>query len=113
MKKVAVLMAALALFPISNAFAEHDGMDMSGMSGMSMKTDVNKGIGVVDAVDRAKGTVTLSHEPIASLGWPAMTMDFAVEDKKLFNKLVVGKKVEFQFIKQHNSYVVKEVNQGR
>ena len=109
MKKTAVLMAALALFPISNAFAEHDGMDMSGMPGMSMKADINKGIGVVDAIDRAKGVVTLSHEPIASLGWPAMTMDFSVEDKKLFNKLIVGKKVQFQFVKQRNSYVVKEV----
>ena len=109
MKKAAVLMAALALFPICNAFAGHDGMDMSGMPGMSMKTDINKGIGVVDAVDRAKGVVTLSHEPIASLGWPAMTMDFSVEDKKLFNKLIVGKKVQFQFVKQHNAYVVKDV----
>ena len=109
MKKAAVLLVALALFPVCNAFAEHDSMDMSGMAGMNSKTDVNKGIGVVDAVDQAKGVVTLSHEPIASLGWPAMTMDFAVEDKKLFNKLVVGKKVQFQFVKQHNSYVVKDV----
>lgn len=109
MKEAAVLLVALALFPVCNAFAEHDSMDMSGMPGMNSKTDVNKGIGIVDAVDQAKGVVTLSHEPIASLGWPAMTMDFAVEDKKLFNKLVVGKKVQFQFVKQHNSYVVKDV----
>jgi Cu(I)/Ag(I) efflux system periplasmic protein CusF len=109
MKVAAILLAALALFPVCNAFAEHESMDMSGMAGMSTKTDINKGIGVVDAVDRAKGVVTLSHEPIAGLGWPAMTMDFVVEDKKLFNKLIVGKKVQFQFVRQHNSYVVKEV----
>lgn len=106
MKIFVVLLAALALFPISSAFAQHDGMDMGEMGTM---TSTNKGVGVVDAVDQAKGIVTLSHEPIASLGWPAMTMDFAVEDKKLFKKLVVGKKVQFQFVKQHNSYVVKEV----
>lgn len=106
MKKLAVLLAALALFPVCNAFAQHEGMDMSEMS---TRTADNKGVGVVDAVDQAKGIVTLSHEPIASLGWPAMTMDFAVEDKKLFSKIVVGKKVQFQFIKQHNRYVVTGV----
>jgi Cu(I)/Ag(I) efflux system protein CusF len=53
--------------------------------------------------------VTLSHEPIASLGWPAMTMDFSVADKALFGKLVKGKKVRFQFSKQHNRYVITGV----
>ena len=106
MKQLVILWAELALFPVCNAFAQHDGMDMSEMI---TKTDTNKGVGVVEAVDQAKGIVTLSHEPIASLGWPAMTMDFAVEDKALFSKLVVGKKVQFQFVKQHNSYVVKGV----
>jgi Cu(I)/Ag(I) efflux system protein CusF len=106
MKKLVVLLAALALFPVCNAFAQRDGMDMSETS---IKTTTNNGVGVVDAVDQTKGIVTLRHEPIASLGWPAMTMDFAVEDKRLFSKLIVGKKVQFQFVKQHNSYVVKEV----
>ncbi|BCK87003.1 hypothetical protein MIZ01_0773 [Sideroxyarcus emersonii] len=105
MKQLMILLAALALFPMGNASA-HDGMDMGGMS---TSADANKGVGVVEAVDREKGTVTLSHEPIASLGWPAMTMDFAVGDKKLFSKLATGKKVEFQFVKQHNSYVVTGV----
>lgn len=105
MKQLMILLAALALFPMGNASA-HDGMDMGEMSA---KADANQGIGVVEAVDRDKGTVTLNHEPIASLGWPAMTMDFAVGDKKLFGKLATGKKVEFQFVKQHNSYVITGV----
>ena len=106
MKYVMILSAALVLFPVGSAFAQHDGMDMSEMSA---KPEVSEGIGVVDAVDKAKGTVTLSHEPIVSLGWPAMTMDFAVEDKALFNKLVKGKKVQFRFMKQRNHYVVTGV----
>lgn len=111
MKRLIIILAALALFPASNAFAQHDGMDMSGMDmgGMSNKTAATEGVGVVDSVDKAKGMVTISHEPIASLNWPAMTMDFTVEDKTLFNKLVAGKKVKFQFIKQGNRYVVKGV----
>ncbi|MBP0651882.1 copper-binding protein, partial [Mycobacterium tuberculosis] len=34
--------------------------------------------GKVNAVDAAKHVVNLTHGPIASLGWPAMTMDFGV-----------------------------------
>ena len=34
--------------------------------------------GTVNAVDPAMHTVNLSHQPIPALGWPAMTMDFAV-----------------------------------
>jgi len=111
MKPQVILIAALALLSANNVFAQHDGMDMSGMDmgGMSAKTTVSEGVGIVDSVDQAKGMVTLSHEPIASLNWPAMTMDFAVEDKALFNKLIAGKKVKFQFSKQHARYVVTGV----
>lgn len=105
MKQVVILLAALALFPVVNAQA-HEGMEMSSMNAKV----TSEGTGVVDNVDQSKGLVTLSHEPIASLGWPAMTMDFSVEDKALFNKLVKGKKVQFQFIKQHNQYVITVVS---
>lgn len=106
MTKLIVIWAALSLLPICSAFAQHDSMDMSEMS---TKAAISEGVGMVDAVDKTKGIVTLSHEPIASLGWPAMTMDFAVDDKALFRKLVMGKKVQFQFVKQHNRYVVTGV----
>jgi Cu/Ag efflux protein CusF len=32
--------------------------------------------GTVDSVDAKAGTINLSHGPVASLKWPAMTMDF-------------------------------------
>jgi len=34
------------------------------------------GVGTVNAVNLERRTVNLSHEPIPSVGWPAMTMDF-------------------------------------
>lgn len=106
MKRMMILSAALVLLPVGNVFAQHDGMEMGGPS---TKAAVSEGVGVVDSVDQRKGIVTLSHGPIASLSWPAMTMDFSVDDKNLFAKLSVGKKVRFQFIKQHNRYVVTGV----
>ncbi len=107
MKRTVILLAALAILPVGNALAhEHEGMDMGAMNAQAASSE---GVGVVDSVDQAKGLVTLSHEPIASLGWPAMTMDFSVADKALFGKLVKGKKVRFQFSKQHNRYVITGV----
>jgi len=111
MKRLAIIFAALSLLSVSEVFAQHDTMDMGGMEMGSKngKAETIEGVGVVDSIDKAKGKVTLSHEPIASINWPAMTMDFAVEDKTLFNKLIAGKKVNFQFIKQGNHYLVTGV----
>jgi Cu(I)/Ag(I) efflux system protein CusF len=38
-----------------------------------------------------------------------MTMGFAVNDKSLFDKLAVGKKVAVEFVQQGSNYVVTEV----
>jgi Cu(I)/Ag(I) efflux system membrane fusion protein len=32
--------------------------------------------GTLEAIDAKNGTVTVTHGPVASLAWPAMTMDF-------------------------------------
>ncbi len=34
--------------------------------------------GVVKAVDAGAHKVTIAHQPISQIGWPAMTMEFAV-----------------------------------
>ena len=65
--------------------------------------------GVVKKVDAKSGAVTLAHDPIKSLNWPAMTMGFTVKDKALLDKLAVDKKVEFEFVQQGKDYVVTAV----
>jgi Cu(I)/Ag(I) efflux system protein CusF len=89
------------------------GMDMKGMDkkadGKASKATVHKTAGVVKAVDPSKGTVTLAHEPVKSLNWPAMTMSFAVKDKMLFDKLAVGKKVNVELQQDGADYVVTAV----
>ena len=42
--------------------------------------------GVVKRIDPAKGVVSLKHDPIKSLNWPGMTMDFSVRDPKLLTR---------------------------
>jgi Cu/Ag efflux protein CusF len=73
----------------------------SGMQGMRM--DKNKpcanqtaqGTGVVEAIDTAKGTVTIKHQAIESIDWPAMTMTFKADPPSLLRSVKVGERVNF------------------
>ena len=77
--------------------------------GKAAKKATHEAVAVVKSVDAANGKVTLSHEPIKSLNWPAMTMAFAVKDKTLLEKLTVGNKVDVEFKKQDSDYVITKV----
>jgi Cu/Ag efflux protein CusF len=52
---------------------------------------------------------TLSHGAIASLNWPPMTMAFTVRDERLFDKLVVGTKVNVELMKAGGGFAVTAV----
>lgn len=126
MKRFSTFILTIALSTTSLAFAENSGMkDMpmdskshSGMAGMNMgekgkaaaqEGEVHTTKGVVKKVDQEKGKVTLSHEPIKSLNWPAMTMGFSVKEKKLFDQLAEGQKVQVELMKQGKDYVIVDV----
>jgi membrane fusion protein, copper/silver efflux system len=64
----------------------------AGTAGSAM----HKGRAKVTAVDAAKGRIELDHEPIPSLKWPGMTMEFVVGDKAALAKLKKGDAVEFE-----------------
>lgn len=85
--------------------------DMKGMEmgQKAMPGATHKAVGVVKEIDPKAGMVTFAHEPVKSLNWPAMTMGFAVKDKALLDKLAVGKKVEFEFVKEGKGYTVTSV----
>jgi Cu(I)/Ag(I) efflux system membrane fusion protein len=56
----------------------------------------HRGEGKVEQI--GKDEITLSHGPIASMQWPAMTMGFKVPAGQLPNKLAVGDSVRFEFV---------------
>jgi Cu(I)/Ag(I) efflux system protein CusF len=121
MKPTITLALILALSAPAFATAQSGGMKDRDMKGMDMKGMDNKPQAqdskamihqmnaVVKDVDIANGKVTLAHEPVKSLDWPAMTMGFSVKDKTLFEKLVTGKKVKVEFMQQGSDYVVTAV----
>lgn len=98
---VAVLVASLT----GPAFAQMKDMDMK-TEKKAAKGTVHHATGVVKKIDAANGKVTIAHEPVQSLGWPAMSMSFIVKDKKLLDKVAADKKVEFQFVQQGKDYVI-------
>lgn len=52
--------------------------------------------GVIDTLNAADATVTISHQPVPALKWPAMTMDFAITPA-LSKTLKPGEQVMFSF----------------
>ena len=69
----------------------------------------HKGVGTVQKIDTAGGTVTIAHGPVESMKWPAMTMTFKVKDKALLDKVRQGEKVEFSFVQSGKDYTITEV----
>ena len=116
MKRLAAIpvVVALSLTAPALVHAQSDGMkgmdmkdmDMGKDSGKNSPAKTHKGTGTVKKIDAAAGRVTLAHEPIPSLKWPAMTMGFGVKDKALIGKLAPEKKIEFEFVKQGSEYVI-------
>ena len=69
------------------------GSDMGNMA-MAPGAKIAKGTGKVTALDKAAGTITLDHGPIAEANWPAMTMAFKAAPA-LIDSVKVGDEVQF------------------
>jgi membrane fusion protein, copper/silver efflux system len=64
----------------------------------------------VKAVDRKGRVVTLDHGPVDALGWPAMTMNFAVSAGVDLDELEPGQAIDFTMHRGHDGrYVVDSV----
>lgn len=71
------------------------GMDMAGDIGDEA---VHHGMGTVVSIND-NGTVTMTHDPIESLGWPEMTMDFAVAPSVDLSVFEAGDRMHFMIKK--------------
>lgn len=114
MRKYSFYPLILALIsPVTAALAQQKSDDMSGIN-MSTKPTASAQTnhlttGIVKKVDAKTGVVTLAHDPVKSMNWPAMTMGFKVKDQMLLDKFAESKKVEVQFQQQGKDYVITGV----
>lgn len=116
MRNTAITTAFAAAALVASAAFSQQTMDNMKSMDMAKKpaaaasaATVHVATGMVKKVDPKSGLVTLAHDPVKSMNWPAMTMGFQVQDKMLFDKLAVGKKVGFEFVQGSKGYVVTAV----
>jgi Cu/Ag efflux protein CusF len=89
---VAVLVAASLSFIASAAETTVPGKPVAAATSV-------QGKGVINKIDNAAGSINITHEAIALLQWPAMTMDFKVADRKLLGNLKAGQGIVFGMTK--------------
>jgi Cu(I)/Ag(I) efflux system periplasmic protein CusF len=65
--------------------------------------------GTVTQVDAAAGTITINHQPIAAISWPAMTMQFTAENPAILQGIALGDSVSFEVKSATETSVVTSV----
>lgn len=110
-KSLITSLAAILVLSATTAMAQQkmDGMKTMPMGKPAAGQTVHIAKGKVTKVDAGANVVTLAHEPVKSLNWPAMTMGFQVKDKMLLDKLIVGNTVDFEFAQGDKVYVITNV----
>ena len=67
------------------------------------------GTGRIVSADAKTGALTMEHEPIPALKWPAMTMEFEVDNPAILQGLKPGQAVGFEMVKKDGDYVVTAI----
>ena len=106
-----ILVATLGLAVSLSVGAADTGHNMDGMKmeGMTAPAATNQTTAVIKAIDAVNGTVTLSHEPVPALKWPAMTMPFHISPE-LARGISVGQKVKFEFTAKGMDGTITKIN---
>jgi Cu(I)/Ag(I) efflux system protein CusF len=105
----AVVFGAIILFSAGLQAEVHQHAEMSAAS-EGASEQVITGTGIVKDIDLANKKVTISHEAIPKIGWPAMTMRFTfMQADASITALKVGSHVNFSFVQQGNLSVLKSI----
>jgi Cu(I)/Ag(I) efflux system membrane fusion protein len=73
---------------------------LGGMQDAPQPSVSHQAVGTLDAIDVKAGTVTVTHEPVASLKWPAMTMEFVTANASLSANVKPGSAITFEFVER-------------
>jgi len=100
--------AALSLGAAAPAFA-HQGHDHAAAE----VPQSAQGVGVVRAIDTRNNRITIAHEPMPALGWPAMTMAFPLHSADLLTGVAVGNRVNFTLVNHNGQPMVSALQVQR
>ncbi|CAH5876786.1 Cation efflux system protein CusF [Enterobacter cloacae] len=105
----AVVFGAIIMFSAGLQAEVHQHEAMSAAS-ESASQQVITGTGIVKDIDLTNKKVTISHEAIPEIGWPAMTMRFTfIQVDASITALTVGSHVNFSFVQQGNLSLLKSI----
>ena len=68
-----------------------------------------RGSGVLVNVDHQAAVVTIRHGPLPALNMMAMTMSYAVNDRKQISFLKPDQKVDFQIVRRDGEFLIIEI----
>lgn len=111
MRNVTPLIGGVFMLLAANVQAaemQHDGHGQ--MMEMNTQQQVIEGTGVVKHVDTDAKKITIAHEAIPAIGWPAMTMRFTYSaPTEAIKQLKDGEKVNFSFVQQGNLSLLQDI----
>ncbi|MGX5099075.1 cation efflux system protein CusF [Enterobacter cloacae] len=106
----AVVFGAIAVMFSASLQAEvhqHEGMRAASDAAPEQ---IIHGKGVVKEIDLTNKKITISHDAILAVGWPAMTMRFTfIKADESINALKPGSHVDFTFVQQGNISLLKSI----
>jgi len=79
---------------------------------MNDKNAPAKGTGVITSLMIDHGMITMQHDPIESLGWPEMTMDFTTMKGVSLKGFAVGDAVEFELMKMDEQFLISAIKKS-
>lgn len=66
-----------------------------------------------DITEISDNKATISHGPVESIGWPAMTMTFQAEGADMLKGLNVGDPVDFQFRAADGQHILTSIEREK
>lgn len=60
----------------------------------------HRALGTLDDIDSKGGTLLITHEPVQSLNWPRMTMEFVPSNGAVAKAAKPGDAIEFEFVER-------------
>jgi len=77
---------------------------------MAEESKVVSGSGIIKVLPEGDNSINLQHGAIKDLGWPAMTMDFIIDENLDTSGLAVGDEVMFELEERDDRYLIKSIH---
>ena len=106
----AVLFSFFSVVMFNAQANEHQHGEMMNMQPAAQQEQLISATGVIEAVDMESKKITIKHDPIPAVNWPAMTMRFTrVADTKA-DDITPGDQAAVTFVQQGNVSVLLDIH---